>query len=61
MGALTLGLKLERKITANTAVDIKFERYRQNNAWSLHGPHVEGLDDFKADIVQLGFTYKFGR
>ena len=61
LGALTLGLKLERKITANTAVDIKFERYRQNNAWSLHGPHVEGLDDFKADIVQLGFTYKFGR
>lgn len=60
LGALTLGLKLERKISSNTVVDLKFERYRQRNAWSLHGPPVEGLDDFKARIVQLGFTHRFG-
>ncbi|PVE06661.1 DUF3570 domain-containing protein [Limnohabitans sp. Rim28] len=60
-GALTLGLKLEKKITSNTSVDIKYERYRQRNAWSLHGPNVEGLDDFKAQFVQLGLTHKFGR
>jgi hypothetical protein len=61
LGALTMGLKLEKKITASTSVDIKYERYRQRNAWTLHGPHVEGLDDFKAQFVQLGLTHKFGR
>lgn len=61
LGALTLGLKLESKITDQTTVDIKFERYRQRNAWSLHGPQVQGLDDFRAHIVQLGVTHKFGR
>lgn len=60
-GALTWGLKLEKKISASTSVDIKYERYRQRNAWTLHGPHVEGLDDFKAQFVQLGLTHKFGR
>lgn len=61
LGALTLGLKLERKLTDNTFVDIKYERYRQRNGWSLHGPEVQGLDDFKAQFIQLGLTHKFGR
>ncbi len=59
-GALTAGLKLERKITANTTVDIKYERYRQRNAWSRHGATVKGLDDFNAQFIQVGLTHKFG-
>jgi hypothetical protein len=59
-GALTAGLKLERKITANTTVDIKYERYRQRNAWSQHGATIKGLDDFNAQFIQVGFTHKFG-
>lgn len=59
-GALTAGLKLERKITTNTVVDIKYERYRQRNAWSLQGPTVKGLDDFNAQFIQLGITHRFG-
>lgn len=60
-GALTAGLKLERKITANTTVDIKYERYRQRNAWSQQGATVKGLDDFNAQFIQVGITHKFGR
>ena len=60
LGALTVGLKLEKKLSANTVVDIKLERYRQRNAWTLHGGSVAGLDDFKAQTVQLGLTHRFG-
>lgn len=60
LGALTLGMKLERKITVNTTVDMKYERYRQRNAWSRHGTSVKGLDDFNAQFIQVGITHKFG-
>jgi Protein of unknown function (DUF3570) len=59
-GALTLGLKLEKKITAKTTIDLKYERYRQRNAWSWQNASVQGLDDFKAQFIQLGLTHRFG-
>lgn len=59
-GALTLGLKLERKIATRTTVDIKYERYRQRSAWSRHGTTIKGLDGFNAHFIQLGITHKFG-
>jgi hypothetical protein len=59
-GALTLGLKLEKKINPHTTVDLKYERYRQRNAWSRQDASVRGLDDFKAQFIQLGLTYRFG-
>lgn len=59
-GALTWGVKLERKISSNSWVDVKYERYRQRNAWALHGAAVQGLADFNAQFIQVGLTYKFG-
>lgn len=59
-GALTLGLKLEKRITAATTVDVKLERYRQRNSWSFQDRTVQGLDDFRAQFIQFGLTHKFG-
>lgn len=59
-GALTWGLKLEKKLSDNTSLDFKFERYLQRNPWTLHGATVKGLADFRARIVQVGWSYRFG-
>jgi len=58
-GAVTLGLKLERRLSARSSADLKIEAYRQANRWSVHGRNTPGLADFQACWLQTGYTYQF--
>jgi hypothetical protein len=55
-GARSLGLKVEKRLTRDLAVDVKFERYRQSSGWRLFGDGSPGIADFSANIVQVGLT-----
>lgn len=55
-GARTLGIKVEKQITRDTLVDVKFESYRQSSGLRLFGSGSPGLADFSARIIQMGFT-----
>ena len=59
LGAYTLGLKLEKRVSAQLSVDLKYEFYQQANRWTKHGSNTPGLDDFTAYSVQLGLTRRF--
>ncbi|MBI3229407.1 MAG: DUF3570 domain-containing protein [Burkholderiales bacterium] len=53
-GALTLGFKLEKQITADWSADLKLEMYQQRGSWRLLGTGSPGLANFSARSVQLG-------
>lgn len=58
-GALTASIKIAYAIDANTSIDLKLERYRQDSAWRLGGGGSPGLDAFNAHFIQVGFTHRF--
>lgn len=58
-GAVSVGLKAHYKITPVWAVDGKLEAYEQRSNWRLGGSGSNGVDPFKASIVQLGVSHKF--
>ncbi|HZV64336.1 MAG TPA: DUF3570 domain-containing protein, partial [Telluria sp.] len=55
-GALTLGLKAEKKLGADWVVDVKFEDYQQRAALHLGGTGSPGLAPFYARTWQLSLT-----
>lgn len=59
LGAYTLGLKVEKRVSAQLSLDFKYEVYKQANRWSRHANNTPGLEDFKAQSVQLGLTRRF--
>lgn len=58
-GAVTLGLKVDYKLTEDWAVDGKLETYEQRGDWHLGGKGTKGLDPFRATFVQFGARYRF--
>lgn len=58
-GARTLGLKVAKRLNADWAVDVKFERYGQRDAWRLFGAGSPGLAPFNARSWQLGVARQF--
>ncbi len=58
-GALTLGLKLQARLSDAWTADVKFERYEQRSAWRVGGPGSPGLARFSARFVQWGLARKF--
>ncbi len=58
-GALTLGLKLSKKLDADWTVDAKVEHYVQRTAWYVGGAGSPGLEPFFARSVQLGISRTF--
>lgn len=58
-GAVTLGLKVDYKLTEDWAVDGKVETYEQRGDWQLSGKGTKGLDPFRATFVQFGARYRF--
>ena len=58
-GALTLGLKVDYKITNDWSVDGKLEAYEQRSEWRAGEKATVGLDPFRATFVQFGARYKF--
>ncbi len=58
-GALTRGLKIDKKLNDQTTLDLRLDHYTQKNRWSLLGKPPAGLADFKATFVQVGMTHSF--
>jgi len=58
-GAITAGVKVEKRLASQTTLDMRFDQYEQRNGWSLLQSPTKGLANFKAQIVQLGITHKF--
>lgn len=58
-GALTQGLKIEKKLDTQTTLDLRLDHYTQKNKASLLAPGTRGLADFKATFVQVGITQRF--
>ena len=55
-GALTLGVKVEKKISADWTVDVKYEHYEQRAAWCMTGKGDTGLQPFRFRSIQLGIS-----
>lgn len=58
-GAITVGLKVAMKVTADWTVDAKVERYEQRSDWRLGGRASPGLDPFRATFFQVGVSTRF--
>ncbi|MEI6638387.1 MAG: DUF3570 domain-containing protein [Chlorobium sp.] len=58
-GALTLGIKVEKRIAKEWLVDAKYESYEQRAAWSMTGGGDKGLSPFSATFVQFGISRQF--
>ena len=55
-GAVTVGLKVEKKVAADWTVDVKFEQYEQRGEWCLTGKGDSGLQPFSFRSIQLGVS-----
>ena len=58
-GALTLGIKVEKRIAKDWLIDAKYENYEQRAAWSMTGGGDKGLSPFSATFVQFGISRQF--
>ncbi len=55
-GALTLGIKLEKRIAKDWLIDLKYESYKQRADWCMTGGGDAGLKPFNASFFQLGLS-----
>ena len=58
-GGITPGLKLAKSFTGGWSIDGKAEYYEQRADWRLGGDGSPGLQNFKAQLYQVGVTRKF--
>ncbi len=58
-GALTLGIKVEKRIAKEWLVDARFDTYMQRAEWCLSGGGDQGLEHFSFNSVQLGVSKEF--
>lgn len=58
-GAITAGIKIEKRLASQTTLDLRFDQYEQRNHWGLLQSATPGLANFKARILQLGIRQKF--
>jgi len=55
-GALTLGLKVEKKLSDVWTGDIKIEYYKQRADWCMNGTGDSELQEFNFRSIQLGIS-----
>jgi hypothetical protein len=58
-GGISPGLKLAKSFPGGWTVDGRAEYYEQRGDWRIGGDGSPGLQDFKAQIYQVGVTKKF--
>jgi len=58
-GAVTLGIKVEKRIAKEWLVDAKYENYEQRAGWCMTGGGDKGLAAFSARFIQLGVSRQF--
>jgi hypothetical protein len=55
-GALTFGIKVEKRLTKDWTVDVKYEHYESRGEWCLSGGGDSGLQPFRFNSIQLGLA-----
>ena len=58
-GAFTVGSKFEWRIDKLWSVDVKYELYQQRSSWRFGGGGSPGLQPFRAQFAQIGFSRRF--
>ena len=58
-GAFSPSLKIAKSFVGGWSVDAKAEYYEQRSDWRLGGEGSPGLQDFKAQLYQVGVAKKF--
>lgn len=58
-GARSVGIKVAKELNPDWSVDLKYEYYEQRGSWRLFGDGSQGLDPFRAQIIQAGVSRQF--
>jgi hypothetical protein len=58
-GAMTAGLKIEKRLASQTTLDLRWDHYVQSSHWGVMQSGTPGLADFKVRMVQVGISHKF--
>ncbi|WP_198301375.1 DUF3570 domain-containing protein [Vitreoscilla filiformis] len=58
-GAMSLGLKVSRRLTPQWTADARYETYRQTASGLPFGTGSPGIEPFRARMIQLGLTFSF--
>ena len=58
-GGISPGIKVQKDFAGGWSIDGKAEYYEQRGDWRLGGDGSPGLQDFKAQLYQVGVTKKF--
>jgi hypothetical protein len=58
-GALTLGIKVEKRIAKDWLVDVKYENYEQRAGWCITDGGDSKLEPFSATFIQVGLSRQF--
>jgi hypothetical protein len=58
-GAVTAGIKIEKRLASQTTLDLRWDHYVQSNRWGVMQSGTQGLADFKVTMVQVGISHKF--
>ena len=58
-GAVTAGIKIEKRLASKTTLDLRWDHYVQRNTWGVMQSGTLGLADFKVTMVQVGISQKF--
>jgi hypothetical protein len=58
-GAVTVGLKIEKKIGRRLALDAGYDYYVQKPQWRLGGNGTDSLEPFYARLLAVGASWRF--
>lgn len=58
-GAVTLGIKLQKRFADGWLVDARYDHYSQRSDWTINGTSDAGLKDFNAHFFQVGISKEF--
>jgi hypothetical protein len=60
-GAITLGFQIDKTINKKNQINLRLDSYKQRGQWSAMQSGTEGVADFKAKFIQLGWTHFLDR
>lgn len=58
-GAVTLGLRAEKRIGPDWVVDVEYQNYEQRSKWYPWGDGSGGIKPFRANFLQFGVSWSF--
>jgi hypothetical protein len=58
-GALTFGVKVEKRFLTSWMVDFRIDHYAQRGNWAMSGNPDPALAKFSANFIQVGVSREF--